>query len=378
MQKKFDLKIKRFLQTPPDIDPFFSLGKLLFCFSVVYSKLIQFRAFLYRTGLLKTRSLPCFVISIGNLTAGGTGKTPMAIYISQYLNRRGFKVVILSRGYKGRFEKTNAVISDWKKIIFSSREAGDESFMLAAATGNPVVVGKNRHRSGRIAVKQFSPDIILLDDAFQHLSLRRDLNLLLLDAQHPFGNHCLLPRGLLREPKDAVLRSDALILTRSDKLKIKPDVKTTSTLPTFACSHKIRVAKVFNLEKLGISGLEQENILKRLTGLTCCIFSGIAKNRHFFDACSTIGLKVLSHQSFPDHYTYGSGDMYTVYRQFQNSQAALLATTWKDYVKISDIIRNDIPLLVLDVDIVFESDQKDLFEKFIDSYLDTYFATSPE
>ncbi len=194
-----------------------SFESFLFVISLLYGGVVKLREFFYKKKMLKSERLPCKVISVGNVTVGGTGKTPMTIYVAELLNRLGYKVAILSRGYKGGAEKTGGIVSDGRTIFMEPDMSGDEPFMLAAKLKNtPVIVGKNRFEAGMLAIKKFKPDIIVLDDAFQHLKLVRDINLVLSDCRRPFGNTHMLPRGTLREPLSALLRGDAFILTRSD------------------------------------------------------------------------------------------------------------------------------------------------------------------
>ena len=196
--------------------PFFSLATLLWGISVLYGGLTHLRRRLYTRGRLKSHRLPCPVISVGNLTLGGTGKTPLVIHLAEKIQGMGYRPVILSRGYKGLAEKGGAVVSDGRNLLCDARQAGDEPYLMAILLPTvPVVVGRHRYRAGMDAIRRFQPDIILLDDGFQHLQLKRDLNLLLLDAQNPFGNRYLFPRGTLREPEVSLLGADAVVLTRS-------------------------------------------------------------------------------------------------------------------------------------------------------------------
>ncbi len=178
---------------------------LLTPFAWLYSLALRLRALLYRSGILKTHRLPRPVISIGNITVGGTGKTPVTAYIARFLLAQGYRVAVLSRGYGGSLEGQTCVVSDGATIMLSARECGDEPYLLASTVpGLMVVIGTDRYAAGQLAMQQLSPDIFLLDDGFQHLRLHRDLNILLLDFSRPFGNGLTLPAGILREPLSAV------------------------------------------------------------------------------------------------------------------------------------------------------------------------------
>ena len=203
------------------------------------------RARLYEKGVLPSKTLPCRVVSIGNLISGGTGKTPMTILVARMIRDMGYRVVVLSRGYRGRMEKTGGVVSDGRTIFKGPDDAGDEPYLMARIlTGIPVVVGQRRYEAGMMAVKRFKPDVIVLDDAFQHLRLKRDLNLVLLDSRSPFGNGHMLPRGLLREPLSALRRAHAVVYTRSEQALTAPiRDRLRRHQPIFYTTHHLIIRK---------------------------------------------------------------------------------------------------------------------------------------
>ncbi len=211
---RFKQKIESIMNSKGD-PPLPPLALLLHCMSIFYGAAQRLRATSYQHRVIPSRELPCKVISIGNITVGGTGKTPMTIYVATEIKRAGFNVVIVSRGYKGRAEKHGGIVSDGRRIYMDADQAGDEPYMIACRLNDiPVVVGKDRFAAGMLAIDKFQPDVIVLDDAFQHLKLKRDLDLVLLDHRRPFGNTHLLPRGVLREPVSSLARGAACILTR--------------------------------------------------------------------------------------------------------------------------------------------------------------------
>src|SRR5579862_6408753 len=173
-----------------------------------------------RIGLRRRTRLSVPVISIGNISTGGTGKTPMTQSLSRHFQDAGWRVAILSRGYRGAREGAEAVVSDEAgKVLLSAEEAGDEPVLLAKSLpGIPVIVGKDRRRSGRMAVERFNPQFVLLDDGLQYWQLARDLDVVLIDAKRPFDNGYPLPRGLLREPKRNIRRASVIVVTRSDRI----------------------------------------------------------------------------------------------------------------------------------------------------------------
>ena len=345
-----------------------SFERLLYNLSKVYKNGIQFRNYLYRAGILKSKKLPCFVISIGNISTGGTGKTPMTMYLSKYLTTLGYKVAIVTRGYKGKFEHKNGVVSNGKKILCGPEEAGDEPYMMAQALKLPVIAGKKRFKSGMTAIEKFSPDIIVLDDAFQHIALKRNLNLLLLDTKKPIGNGYLLPRGSLREPAASIQRSDAVIFTRSDQ---NPDTAFDSidielaNIPMFKTVHAPLISKIATKKKNVQPTLNQTDMVNHLKGKRAFLFSGIANNPDFKSSCEKIGLIVCHQIEFPDHYWYKQHDINKLTKAFKQINADYMVTTQKDYIKIADNFPFDHPLVVLDVQIKFDHNNKTAFGKFI-------------
>ncbi|MDI6790043.1 MAG: tetraacyldisaccharide 4'-kinase [Thermodesulfobacteriota bacterium] len=194
------------------------LNYLLSPLGYLYGQVMRLRSRFYEFGLFKTRSLACRVISIGNLTLGGTGKTPLTIWLARYLKGKGQKVAIVSRGYRAKNKRPVSIVSDGQRILLGPDEAGDEPFMMARnLPGVPLLTGKERFLVGMRAIEDFSPDVVLLDDGYQHLGLDRDLNLLLLRTVKPFGKGRVFPAGTLREPLSALKRADAFILTYAEE-----------------------------------------------------------------------------------------------------------------------------------------------------------------
>ena len=194
-----------------------TLGPLLTTLSYPYDWGHQLRLQAYRLKVATVRRLPCRVISIGNLTLGGTGKTPVVELVAGLLRREGMRVGVLSRGYGGRSQSAITIVSDGKRCLVPPEVAGDEPVLLAEhLVGLPVVVGKDRYAAGMLAIERFGVEVIVLDDGFQHVQLARDFNVLLLDAVRPLGNGRLFPRGDLRERATGMARADAIVFTRWD------------------------------------------------------------------------------------------------------------------------------------------------------------------
>jgi tetraacyldisaccharide 4'-kinase len=319
---------------------------LLAPLGMVYSLIQQLRATLYRIGMLKSHRLPRPVVSIGNITVGGTGKTPVTAYIARLLLGQGYKVAVLSRGYGGSLEGQTVVVSDGLTVMLDPRECGDEPYLLASTVpGLMVVIGTDRYAAGQLAMQQLVPDVFLLDDGFQHLRLWRDLNILLLDCSKPLGNGWTLPAGLLREPAAAVKRADLVILTRCpDGTSVTPLV---SGKPAFAASHRL----VDALPLLGGDPVP----LAVLQGPAILAFAGIAQPEFFFSALRDRGINVVGTLPFPDHASYDQTALDTIRDALQSSGAGYAITTEKDGVKLK-LLPDDIAAVtyLARLDIVIE------------------------
>jgi tetraacyldisaccharide 4'-kinase len=338
---------------------FFSIETLLQGLSAIYGTLAQIKNAAFNRKILLQRQLPCVVISIGNITVGGTGKTPMTIYVANLITSLGYRVAILSRGYKGHAEKTGGIVTDGKTLLMSPVEAGDEPYMMAGVLkGVPILVGRNRYEAGNRALSVLSPNVILLDDGFQHLKLARDIDLVLVDHSRPFGNGHLLPRGPLREPVSALKRADIILETRCDGSK-KPGVELAKTMqrlslktPVFQSGHELHIAQVIPglRTSLADSGsLGQSHYLSILKGKRVVAFSGLANNRNFHRTLIEIGCDLAGVKEFPDHYWYRESDLGIVQQSAIERQAELILTTEKDVVRIPNGIQWPLDLVVIGI-----------------------------
>jgi tetraacyldisaccharide 4'-kinase len=326
---------------------------LLFCLSGVYGPLIRLKTGLYRQGHLKARRLACPVICIGNITLGGTGKTPMTIYLARLLVKLGLRPAVLSRGFRGRSERRGGIVSDGRRLFLGVEDAGDEPLMMALNLPKvPILVGRNRYQSGIQAVGKFKANILLLDDGFQHLALKRDLDLVLLDWKRPMGNGWLFPRGVLREPPAALRRAHVLILTRSedgvgtaaDRLD---ECNIWKGIPTFKTRHKPYIAHIVagrerEPSKSGFAIIPEKGqnpfaddkldpAFKLKKGYA---FSGIAQNRAFREGARRMGLQLSGYSEYPDHHPYDLRDLAEIHAQAGKSGARFLITTEKDFVRL--------------------------------------------
>ncbi|MBC2712474.1 MAG: tetraacyldisaccharide 4'-kinase [Desulfosarcina sp.] len=325
------------------------------------------RARLYEKGVLPSKTLPCRVVSIGNIIAGGTGKTPMTILVAQIIRDLGYRVVVISRGYRGRMEDKGGIVSDGETIFKGPEDAGDEPYLMARILKDiPIVVGRRRYEAGMMAMERFNPDVIVLDDAFQHIRLKRDINLVLLDSRSPLGNGYLLPRGLLREPVSALSRAHAVIFTRSKKNVISSNINGLPKLrPVFYTVHTPVVRKTDQGYGTFLNDVMDISILK---GKKTVAFSGLADNDQFFDSLEQAGCNLDHKFSFADHYRYGPKDLDRIAETAKEKGAEVLVTTFKDFVKIENYTRWPVALVAVDVNIQLLGD-KHCFLNFISGAL---------
>jgi len=368
-----------------DYEPvFFSLEWLLVLISWVYKAGADLRLQMYKTGLLKSRQLPCFVISIGNIMAGGAGKTPMAIYLAQLLKKMGKKPVVISRGYKGTIGTGVKIVGDGKTVFLSADTAGDEPYMMAKRRIFPVVVGKDRYTAGRLAIKELNPDVIILDDGFQHLKLKRDINILLFDHDRPLGNKKMLPAGRLREtPAMSKNPVHTIIFTRSpEKAEADRKMDNRQTLellkqyldiPYFKSLHTPSLFKLILSSKKSseppkkVRGLKSLDILK---GRNAILFSGIANNRAFAADVRKLGCNIVDHLEFKDHFIYKNSDIQMIQNKTSSLKADMIVTTEKDWVKIGHDIEWNVDIAVIGININFQNSLE--FESFLRSQINLH------
>ncbi len=318
---------------------------LLRLLSAPYGLVVRVRTWLYAAGWLPTWTLPCRVISVGNLTVGGTGKTPVVIWLVQALLGRGLRVGVLSRGYKRESEEEFLLVSDGKAVLAGPAEAGDEPHLIASrCPGAVIAVGADRYGTGRWVLKRFPLDCVVLDDGYQHLALHRDVNLLLVDASAPGDLGALLPAGRLREPLMAAARATLVLLTRVDQARQSEDCpglvgalgrRDQPVLVRFKPDTFVDIA----------SGAVQA--LDGVTGRPAMLFSGIGNSGAFRATMDELGVIVVDEVRFPDHHAYRDGDLELVRKRSQACGAQLLVTTEKDAVKVAPLLRTGDRVLAL-------------------------------
>jgi tetraacyldisaccharide 4'-kinase len=355
-----------------------SFEGLLVAAAWIYKSGAVIRNRLYQSGCLTTKQLPCPVISVGNITAGGTGKTPMAVFLADLLIRLKKKPVVISRGYRGGLKKGAAVVGNGREVFLDPTLAGDEPYMMAGLKRFAVVVGKDRYQAGCLALEQVAPDVVILDDGFQHLRLHRDLDLVLMDHDHPVGNGRILPAGRLREPPvQALARTDAVILTRCPAKRPDrphPVLGLATVLPVFYTRHLPFLAAVHpaGFQKPGQgrslwgdpASMPDLNMFQ---GVSAVLFSGIADNRAFCRTLRDLGANILDHLEFEDHYRYKRADLCRVRDRATALKARILVTTQKDWARLDTKITWPMDLAVVGIRMTFEDETG--FQRFIEQRL---------
>jgi len=334
--------------------------------SSVYSAVVQIRLWLYATGLMRRYPLGCQVISIGNVTAGGTGKTPMVEKLARELADQGRKVAILSRGYrkkeKGFWEKLAErtrgggkpppprVVSDGRRLLLDSEMSGDEPYMLATNLPDVVVlVDKDRVKSGRYAIRRFGCDTLLLDDGFQYQKLMHRRDIVLVDRTNPFGNGRVLPRGILREPAENIARASFVCITKArggDTAALRARIRELNpTAGIMECNHDPTcLVDAFTRERSG---------LDRLRGMKVYAVSGIAAPLSFENSLEKLGATLLERRHFADHHRFSQQETIDIVNRAQEIGADAVVTTEKDAVRMTRIDRRAVPVLFLRIEVKF-------------------------
>lgn len=336
----------------------------LFGLSQIFKTAVKVRHFLYHFRILRDATLGVQVIAIGNLTVGGTGKTPVVEKFARQLQNEGRKVAILSRGYRSkpaplhkrwinrfllRSESTPPrVVSDGNSLLLDSERAGDEPYMLASNLRDVVVlVDKDRVKSGRYAIERFGCDTLLLDDGFQYWKLRgRRHDVVLIDFQKPFGNGFLLPRGILREPPSHLKRAGTIFITKSggDTRALRHQIEGLNPeAGIIECvHHPLYFEDVFTGKRLSID---------KVKGLKVATLSGIAQPESFEQSLIELGNQLVYQRRFADHHRFTQQEVLDVINRSIKRGAAMIITTQKDAVRFPRLERRDLPLFFIRVEI---------------------------
>src|SRR5437867_1167252 len=345
---------------------------LLFCLSKVFEAAIKLRRSLYNLRIFRDSTLGVQVIAIGNLTLGGTGKTPVVEKFARSLQDQGRKVAILSRGYRSKPRPFHEwllnklllrddttpprVVSDGKSLLLDSEMAGDEPYMLASNLKDVVVlVDKDRVKSGRYAIEKFGCDTLLLDDGFQYWKLagrRRDI--VLIDCQQPFGNEFLLPRGTLREPPSHLSRASTIFITKSDgdtaRLRARIGKHNASASIIECIHHPLYFEDVFTGERFG---------LDLIKGRKLASLSGIAQPESFEKSLMEQKAELVYSKRFADHHRFTQQEILNAVNRGKKRQATAIITTQKDAVRFPKIDRRDLPIFFMRVEIKILTGAKD-------------------
>lgn len=327
--------------------------------SWIFGALVQLRLVLYRHRIVRANTLGCQVISVGNVTVGGTGKTPIVETFARSLQQKGRKVAVLSRGYKSRktplWEKLlkketqlPRVVSDGRRLLLNSDMAGDEPYMLASNLPNVVVlVDKDRVKSGKYAIRKFGCDTLVLDDGFQYLKLQNRLDIVLVDYTNPFGYNRVLPRGLLREPKRSLKRAGFIFITKCPP-EGAPELKARlRELNQYAeiseCRHTTKyLENLYTRERFELSFLK---------GRKVAAVSGIAVPDGFEHSLRQLGAELVHCAQYADHHRYSQQEVIETINRAVEAGAELIVTTEKDAVRFPLIDRRDLPVFFLRVEI---------------------------
>lgn len=321
----------------------------------LYELGIRLRIALYEQGYLKTHKLDSVVISVGNITLGGTGKTPIVEYICRYLVQECYEVAVLTRGYRRKnSSRATVVVSEHGKVVAELDEAGDEPLMLARKlAGVSVVVGVDRYQSGLLAIERFGSDVLVLDDGFQHLRLERDLNILILDATDLFGGGQVVPLGRLREPIYGLRRADAVVVTRSDRdfdrdLLFNILDGLEMNLPVFYSYHDF----------VGMREIKTNNLvaLKRLNGAKVAALCALGRPSVFIEDLKAYGAEVVVEATFADHHTYRQKEIDRVVAEAAAKDAEFIVTTEKDLPKLQNMSFACMPVYVAEIRVGFEDE----------------------
>lgn len=342
---------------------------ILYIFSLIYGLLVNIKLAGYKYGIFQKQKLDCFVISLGNVTVGGTGKTPTAQRLARDIRDMGYRVVILNRGYRAKWHGEVGIVSDGKRLHMDAAEAGDEAYMLAKHLPEvPVLIGAERAKTGRYAMEHFGAEVAILDDGYQHWQLERDLDILLVDAVNVFGNGYILPRGTLREPISHISRADICLMTKVDQAaagscdyiretvhRYNPEARIVESIHQPRCFIPLTEWYV-NIASQGID-------IAQMRGKRIMAVSAIGNPASFEQTLSDLGAVIIESLRYPDHHDYAMSEMTDIFQQAENAGAEAIVITEKDAVKIpADVAREkwSIPIYVVCVEVNFQKGSEGL------------------
>jgi 3-deoxy-D-manno-octulosonic-acid transferase len=315
---------------------------LLLPLTLPYGLAVRVRVALYRLGWLRSRKLPCPVISVGNLTVGGTGKTPVVIALVERLLAGGRRVGVLSRGYRRHSRDDMLLVSDGRALLAGPSDAGDEPYLIATRCPRALVaVGGDRYTLGRWVLEHHPVDCFVLDDGFQHLALHRDVNLLVVDVSDPAGLRMLLPAGRLREPLGAAARATAILLTRADMGNWRD---TARAIEAATGKPALPIRSRFTTQTMVNVSTGEVRAVETLSGRRALAFSGIGNPVSFMLLLRSLGVTVGDEIAFADHHGYGASDLELVRERAGRCGADVIVTTEKDAGKVAPFLKPGEPV----------------------------------
>jgi tetraacyldisaccharide 4'-kinase len=327
-------------------------------FSWLYARITDFRNTLFDSGAFKSHALGAPAISIGNITVGGTGKTPLVAFVARVLAEQGKKVCILTRGYGRENPKTRVLVSDGERILADAGTAGDEPFELARKLhGKAIIIADaNRVAAAKWAREKFDAGVFVLDDAFQHRQAKRDLDIVLLDATNPFGNSKTLPFGILREPLESLRRAGLIVITRANLAENISDLKFQISKFNPDCPILTAENKISNLVELK-DFLANANRKSQIANRKSLAFCALGNPDNFFEQLRRENFTLTATRAFPDHHRYTHNDIAKLEAEAKQKGAEILLTTAKDAVKLSNL-KPEMPCFVVESKMIFNDEKK--------------------
>lgn len=322
------------------------------------------RRICYDYGVLRQRSFVVPIISVGNLTFGGTGKTPFTLWLSEYLHTKNKRVMILMRGYKGKLENSSGLIHSGKKMNPDPTDYGDEALLFARRLEDAtIVVGKKRSENLSFYFPKVEPDVVLLEDGHQHIKIKRKLNIVLFDALMPLSRYRVAPLGYMREGFQALKDADLVVIGRADLAKPEKVLELKNLLIPHLPSN-IQFAEVgFRPNGFYNSSYDMVYRLDQIRNKKVICVAGIANPQSFFKLLEDLGAEILVTESFPDHHFFKPDEINSLL-SYAKSEDALIVTTEKDIVRIKKIVSDD-SIVFLEVDIHFlkgEQETKEIID----------------
>ncbi len=340
---------------------------ILFLLSLIYGSAVRLLILFYR--LKPAPKLGCKVISVGNITLGGTGKTTLVEFVAKYLKQNGHKVAVISRGYK-------KPVTPCPSLVTSYESMGDEPYMLLKRLGGiPVIVDSDRVRGVNYAIRNYGIDTVILDDGFQQWKIKKDLEIVAIDAGQAFGNRHLIPRGILREPLSSLKRADIFVLTKTD---ISPDVKGIKYFLGKINPRALIVESIHRPVALcGIGKDAQTMDLEKLKGKNTALFSGIGEPGSFEKMAEGLGFKIGLSIKFPDHHPYSEKDLQKIITESEKKNIEVIVTTEKDAVRLEGLpvarlpvgqAGYPLPVMALRIELAIPKDEQVFYTRLLGLY----------